>query len=271
MNLTGAIRSEVTKQFSTMMWWILALVLVFYIGSTAGGLGFVIAGTTEGLIPGESGMVFPGSPAALLYSFASSLGYVFALLIGTLMVTGEYRHQTLTPTFLATPRRGVALLAKLVVGAGLGLLYGVLALLSAVVPGAGALALFGMDTELGSSDTWAMFGRILLALVLWTLMGIGVGALVRNQVAAVVGVLAFTQFLEPIIRLAVSFIEGAGAASNILPGAASDALVGASFYSLAGGAASEPLAWWAGGLILAGYTALFLLLGWLLSWRRDIS
>ena len=66
-------------------------------------------------------------------------------------------------------------------------------------------------------------------------------------------------------------IEGAGAAANILPGAASDALVGASFYAIAGAAASEPLAWWAGGLILAGYTALFLLLGWLLSWRRDIS
>lgn len=271
MSLRNATRSEVTKQFSTMMWWILALVLVVYVGSTTGGLAFVMAATSEGVIPSEAGLPVPDDAGALLYSFASSLGYVFALLIGTLMVTTEIRHATLTPTFLAVPRRGIALLAKLAAGAVLGLLYGALALAAAVIPAAGVLALFGQGTGLGDSATWAMFGRILIALVLWTVMGIGVGALVRNQVAAVVGVIAFTQFLEPIIRLGASLIDGAAGLATFLPGGASDTLVGASFYALAGAGVGTEVAWWVGGLILAGYTAVFLALGWLFSWRRDIS
>ena len=35
--------------------------------------------------------------------------------------------------------------------------------------------------------------------------------------------------------------------------------------------AAEPLEWWAGGLVLAGYTVVLVVLGHLLSWRRDVS
>lgn len=271
MSLIHATRSEATKQFSTAMWWILGIVLVLYIAMTAGGLAFVMAASADGLIPSEAAMPIPDDVSSLLYSFASSLGFVFALLIGTLMVTTEYRHQTLTPTFLATPGRGRALLAKLLVGVLLGALYGALALLAAVLPSAGVLAGFGQETGLTDSGTWALFGRILLALVLWTLMGIGVGVLARNQVAAVVGVIAFTQFVEPIVRLAASFVQGADKVAAYLPGAASDALVGSSFYNLALSPDTFTLDWWAGGVVLAVYTVVFLLLGYLFSWRRDVS
>ena len=49
---------------------------------------------------------------------------------------------------------------------------------------------------------------MLLAFVLWVLVGIGVGALVRNQVGAIVGVLVFTQFLEPVGRTAAALRRG---------------------------------------------------------------
>ena len=47
--------------------------------------------------------------APLIYSFASSVGYVFPVLLGALAVTGEFRHKTLTPTFLAEPNRSLVL------------------------------------------------------------------------------------------------------------------------------------------------------------------
>ena len=274
MSLAAATRSEVTKTFTTAGWWILAIVLVVYVGTSAGGLGGVLAATASGSLDGaDAGM--PGIDdsviAGVIYSLAASLGYVFPLLIGTLMVTAEFRHETLTPTFLATPRRGIVLSGKVLVGILVGAIFAVLALISAVGPGAALIAVFGLDTGLSSSDTWAMFGRIAIALILWTL--VGVGALVRNQVAAIVIVLAFTQFVEPIARVAGNFVDGLREVTHYLPGAASDALVGFSIFSTVGSdpAVTTGIEWWVGGLVLAGYALVLLILGHLLSWRRDVS
>ena len=243
MSLAHATRSELTKQFSTSIWWILAIVLVAYVGFTAAVLGFVL----------------------------TAVGYVFPLLIGTLMVTTEFRHKTLTPTFLATPRRGVVLWAKLAAGILLGVLFGVIGVVASVAPAAAFLLGYGVDTELSSLDTWALFGRMILAFVLWVLIGVGVGALVRNQVGAIVGVLVFTQFLEPVGRAAASFVEGLSDVTRFLPGAASDALVGASLFTTATPASGDQLEWWVGGLVLLGYAVVLVALGHLTSWRRDVT
>lgn len=275
MTLVTTTRSETTKQFTTAMWWILAIVLLAYVGFTATVLGFVFSASATGALGDGNGPRIPedGLPP-LLYSTATAVGYVFPLLIGTLMVTTEFRHKTLTPTFLATPRRGTVLAAKLVVGVVLGLLYGAVGVLAAVVPSAAFLTGYGIETGFASSDTWAMLGRMLLAYVLWVFIGIGVGALVRNQVGAIVGVLVFTQFLEPVARAAASFVDGLDEVTKYLPGAASDALVGASVFSVSTaqtGTGGDALEWWAGGLVLLGYAAVLVVLGYLTSWRRDVS
>jgi len=275
MSLARATRSELTKQFSTSLWWVLAIVLVAYLGFTAGGLAATLGAVASGVLSDSAtGGALPGETLPpIIYSIATSVGYIFPLLIGVLVVTGEFRHKTLTPTFLATPRRGIALTGKALAGVVMGVLYGVLALVATVGPGAGLLAAFGEPTALDEPETWALLGRIVVAFVVWVLIGIGVGTLVRNQIGAVVGVIAFTQFVEPIVRTVAGFIGGVGDVIRFLPGAASDALVGASIYSTfaeaAGGAA--PLDWWAGGLILLGYAVVFLVLGGLLSWRRDVA
>ncbi|MFH8251297.1 ABC transporter permease [Microbacterium sp. B2969] len=274
MSLAAVTRSETTKQFTTSMWWILAIVLFAYVGFTASVLAFVFSASATGALPGNAPQIPAEGLPAVLYSTATSVGYVFPLLIGTLAVTGEFRHQTLTPTFLATPRRGTVLVGKLAVGVLLGVLYGIVGIFAAVGPSAGFLAGYGLDTDFTSSDTWAMLGRMVLAYVLWVFIGIGIGALVRNQVGAIVGVLVFTQFLEPVARAAASFVDGLSDVTKYLPGAASDALVGASVFSVSTattGSTSDPLEWWVGALVLLGYGILFVVLGWLSSWRRDVS
>jgi hypothetical protein len=114
---------------------------------------------------------------------------------------------------------------------------------------------------------------MILAYVLWVLIGTGVGALVRNQVGAIVGVLVFTQFLEPVGRAAAAFVDGLSDVTRFLPGAASDALAGASVFNAAtpGGTGSASLEWWAGGLVLLGYAVVLLAFGHLFSWRRDVT
>lgn len=272
MSLVAATRSESIKQFTVSAWWVLALVLFGYVGFTAGVLGFVFTASATGSLPGDGPRIPADGLSDLLYSTATAVGYVFPLLVGTLMVTSEFRHETLTPTFLATPRRGRALVAKVAVGVVFGVLLGVVGVLASVGISAGVLAGSGLDTRLGEADTWALIGRMILAFVLWTLIGIGVGALVRNQVGAIVGVLVFTQFLEPVARAAASFVDGLDAVTRYLPGAASDALVGASVFAIAGGGGTaDPLAWWAGGSVLLGVAVVVLVIGYVTSWRRDVS
>lgn len=272
MSLAAATRSETIKQLTVSAWWVLAIVLFVYVGFTAGVLGVVFTAAATGSLPGDAPPLPVDGLSDLLYSTATAIGYVFPLLVGTLMVTSEFRHKTLTPTFLATPRRGRALAAKVAVGILLGMLLGVVGVLASAGVSAGVLAAAGLDTRLGESDTWALLGRMILAFVLWTLIGVGVGALVRNQVGAIVGVLVFTQFLEPVARAAASFVDGLDAVTRYLPGAASDALVGASVFAVAGGAgAADPLAWWAGGAVLLGVAVVVLVIGYATSWRRDVS
>lgn len=270
MNLVNAFRSELKKQFSTAMWWVLAVILLAYVGFTAGALAATFGATAAGVLPGGEAV-----PEALLpplvYTLATAVGYVFPLMIGTLLVTGEFRHKTLTPTFLATPRRGIALGGKVGAGVVLGVVYAVVGIVAAVGLGAGLLAAFGVDTQLGLGETWATIGRMVLAYVLWVLVGMGVGALVRNQIAAVVGVIAFTQFLEPVLRTIGGFAEAVTPVTRFLPGAASDALVGGSLYTMLVPSGADELAWWAGGLVLLGYAAVLLVAGFFTSWRRDVT
>ena len=272
------VAAEFSKILTTRMWWILALVLFGYITLLAGGLAALFGGLESGAISpdavntggGSAGLTGLGSLPPLIYSFASSVGYVFPVLLGALATTGEFRHQTLTPTFLATPRRGRVLGAKtialFVVGAGLG----IVGLVGSV--GVGALIFGGFDVDplLADGDTWALIGRIVLAMALWAVIGVGLGVLVPSQVASIVIVLAFTQFVEPLLRFASTFTEITADIGKFLPGAASDALVGASFFTLASPGGST-LEIWQGGLVLLAYGLLATGIGYLVSWKRDVT
>lgn len=267
MSLAAATRSELTKQFTTNLWWILALMLVILVGGVAAAAGWGLGATATGVFGGDPSPLTGGQD--LVYGMSESLGYIFALLLGTIMVTNEFRHKTLVPTFLAVPKRGKALFAKIVAGTLLGLLYAVIALVAAVAPSAAFLAAYGQETVLAEPETWALFGRVVIALVLWTLIGVGIGTLVRNQAFAIVSVLTFTQFVEPIARIAANFVEGLGNVVAYLPGAASAALTGSSIFQLTSSTGAEALEWWQGGVVLAAYAVVLLILGYIASWRRD--
>jgi ABC-2 type transport system permease protein len=270
------VRSEFTKIFTTRLWWLLVLVLVIYLGALSGGLGMLFAGLQSGAIHARGGRIpIFGDLAPTLYSFASSVGYVFPVLFGALVTAGEWRHQTITPTFLANPHRFTALGAKICSAVVFGAGYGVPALATCVAGGALALRHYGIDAELQSADIWQLFARVLIAMALWGFVGVGLGVLVPNQAAVIVIILAFTQFIEPLLRLASAFSAETANAAKFLPGAASDALVGASFLDLQNNAQGSivvaQLSPQHGAVMLLGYGAVVTLLGCLTTWRRDVS
>lgn len=264
MSYVHAVRAEITKITSTRIWWVLAIIMVAYVGLVAGAGGFFVTALTREAPLGDI------SAPRLVYSFASSIGYVFPVLFGALAVTAEFRHKTLTPAFLVTPRRATVLWAKLTVLFVMGAVFGVLSLIAAVGPGALTLSFGDSGTGLDQPETWLMFARILLAMALWAAIGAGLGVLVPSQVAAIVIVLAFTQFVEPILRAVTSLVDWAASVGRFLPGAASDALVGTSFFTLTQGGGDE-LPWWGGALVLLAIAAITTAIGYVTSWRRDVD
>ena len=276
MSFLRSIAAEFQKVFTTRMWWLLALLLVGYVLVLAGGfgafLGWAVQNPEAAAETGSNTGIPPGMDLPpLIYTFASSIGYVFPVLLGTLAVTSEFRHRTLTPTFLADPHRSVVLAGKFVSQIALGAGLGIAAFATSVGAGAAALAAFGLDTGLDQSDTWALIGRGVLAMALWGAIGVGLGSLVPNQVAAIVIVIAFTQFVEPILRLVASFSDVTAQIGRFLPGAASDALVGTSIYSMMSMVASASLEWWQGGLVLLGLAVVATVIGGATVWRRDVT
>jgi len=274
MTLMNAVRAETMKLVTVRLWWILLLVLVGYIAFTAGLLAGLFGALGEQLAATPGSAQLPASSLPpIVYSTASSIGYVFPVLLGALATTSEFRNQTLTPTFLATPRRGAVLAAKLLVLAVAGAGYGVAALVASIGVGAPILAATGNPTALDSQETWLLAARVVLAMALWAVIGVGLGVLVPNQVAVIVIVLAFTQFVEPILRFGAAIWDWTARIGQFLPGAASDALVGSSVFTglATGPAVVESLDWWQGGLVLFGIAILAAVIGSATSWKRDVT
>jgi len=182
-----------------------------------------------------------------------------ALLLGILGMTTEFRHQTVTQTFLVTPDRGRVVAAKLVAYplAGITLTLVILAFTAAVATG--WLAAKGITPSLLD----ARLGRVLLgaalAAGLCALVGVGVAALVRNQVAALVGVAVWVLLVEGLL---MSLLNIPSSLAKWLPSAAAAALTNP------GGAQLSRLA---GALLLAGYALALALVGTRLVVRRDIT
>ena len=265
-----ALRVELRKTLTTRLWWILLLSLAAYMAFLAGILA--VAFTVEDPSGGQAGGGFGLDPSAIatsIYTLPASTGYVFPLVVGALAVTAEFRYRTISATFLAEPRRGVVLGAKLAASLLVGLLHGLVATAAAVGIGASVLAATGEPARLGESAIQRSILLTVLTMAIWAVVGVGFGALLTNQVASIIVALGFTQFVEPILRFVLLTNEATAGISRFLPGAAGEALAGGGLFG--GVAESDPLAPWQGGLVLLAYAAVLATVGWTTSLRKDIT
>jgi ABC-type transport system involved in multi-copper enzyme maturation permease subunit len=272
--MRAALVTEYRKLVTTRLWWILLLAMALYMAFLSGVLGWGISeGGGMAGSPGNSGgddvVLAPDAVVRAVYTIAVTFGYVFPLVVGALAVAAEFRHQTITPTLLAEPRRTVLLSAKLVAGFAIGLVFGIVGTLVAVGAGAAVLTALGKPTFLGDASTWRTIALSALALALWAVVGVGFGSVLTNQVAVIVVVLAFTQFIEPVLRFVLSLTSWGAGIAAYLPGAAGEAISGGSFYSETGvGTLLEP---WQGVLVMLAYGVGLAAIGRVTTFRRDVT
>jgi ABC-2 type transport system permease protein len=208
----------------------------------------------------ESGLPAVGTPQyeELILATSANANVLF-LILGIIGMTQEYRHRTATPTFLTTPRRGRVVVAKLLAYALAAVPFALLVVAVNYVVVAIHAGTRGAAPAL-NADNLTMLGSSGLALVIYAVLGVGLGALLRNQVGAIVGGLVYLFVVEPIIRQ----IPATSGAYKWMPGGAMEALT-ATFQG------PELLEAWQGGLLLLGYGLLAALLGTFLAVRRDVT
>jgi hypothetical protein len=121
----------------------------------------------------------------------------FAVLLGVLITTTEYRHGTITQTFLAFPVREQVLGAKALAAA----LVGALLVLPAIALALGiAFVWVGghQGFDLGSHEV-GLIGRLFVAAAVGGVLGLWIGAALARQLGAIIVVLGWLVFVEPII------------------------------------------------------------------------
>jgi ABC-2 type transport system permease protein len=106
--------------------------------------------------------------------FVGFLTRIFLLVLGIRAITDEFRYGTITPTLLTVPQRTRVVGAKLIAVAGAGL-----AITVAVMAAMTATASVGM---------------------IWPIIGLGIGLIVRAQVAAIVGGILWLMAIEDVVR-----------------------------------------------------------------------
>ncbi len=251
------VRAEWTKLFTTRVW------LGLLLGACAMAGGFAALFTGFAGRTGNDGQALPdiGTSAYERAAFAvSANATVLLLILGIIGMTQEYRHRTATPTFLVTPRRGRVVAAKLLAYALAAVPIGLLVIATNVLVVEIYAGARGAAPPL-TGDNLRVLAGAWAALVIYAVIGVGIGALLRNQVGAIVGALVYLFVVEGIVIRAIPAIAPL---FKWLPGGALQAMTATLD-------ATDLLDPWQGALLLIGYGLVAAVLGTLFAVRRDIT
>jgi ABC-type transport system involved in multi-copper enzyme maturation permease subunit len=285
--MIALIRGELLKIRTTNTWWLFGIGVV---GTTAlallvnclqadyflnqdppdtSGMDADDAATQMQQYAAQSKLV---AQAANIFTSGQFFGGLFVLMLGMLIVTNEFYHQTATATFLTTPHRSSVMGAKLVTGMAFAAAFW---LITTVISLPTGLLFFQAQDLSASLGEWEVQRAIifnLLVFMLWAIVGVGFGALIRNQIGAVLtGSLTYvigTQAATIIFFLIHEYLikeDWVNSAQVIVPAVAAQVFVSATE------AFPDAPEYWVGGIVMLAYGALGGLVGTLILRRRDIS
>jgi ABC-type transport system involved in multi-copper enzyme maturation permease subunit len=267
--MAGAVKAEFRKFFTTRMWWGMAIAM-FLAGAVFALLyALLVAGARQQGGPGTPPAPDLDSTAMISTVYTGGLGvaYLLALVIGVMAIGSEYRHKTITSTFLSAPKRLRVMLAKMISLLVIGGLYGVVFLLGSVGVGAAAIAAKGFSPLPEVGPIARTLGLSLLVLGLWALIGLGAGILIPNQVAAILIAVGAAWIVEPLLGFALGLVSWGQGIVPYMPSRATSAMVGQVNTT----ADVHLLSWWAAALVLAAYAVGMAGVGSLLTVRRDVT
>ncbi len=245
--MTTSIRTELRKLRSTRLAWL------------------VFAAAQLIVVAGVSGLVLSGGHLRDTDTVNKAVAHVglvslCTLLLGIYAVAGEYRHHTISDTYLSTPRRERVLAAKLVTYLAAGLIIGVAAAGTALITTKVWWSAKGVPLTLSDAGVWRTVAGGVAWNAAFAVVGVGLGAVIRNLAAAIAAALAWIALVEGIAGQLVG-----SELRRWLPFAAGQALGRATL----GG--SDHLPQWGAGGVLAGYAVIASAVAASITLRRDVT
>jgi ABC-2 type transport system permease protein len=183
----------------------------------------------------------------------------FAALIGVMAITSEFRHGTIRATFLVNPARTRVVAAKVTASIIFGIAFGALGSGLALATSLALIRARGYHVLIDAGDVRRLVLGTVVMCALWAAAGLGLGALVRNQVFAIVGLFAWVFVVEVLI------FEHFPAIGRFAPGAAGTALTGNAV-----GDSSHLVSAPVGGAVLGVYALALVAAGALAVARRGV-
>ncbi|MCT2586313.1 ABC transporter permease [Actinophytocola gossypii] len=295
------IKAEFLKILTTKLWWALAIPAVLLALAWAWGVSAFVTDIADDvadsdLLDAANIQVTDMSWSVLALTRAMNIATLFPMVFGALALASELSRKTITTTFLTAASRGSVLGAKAITYVAWGAIYGL------VVAGAASLG-----TVLGSNsdylpeggDWFLVLVAGVIACVLWTLLGMGVGALLGSPVGTLVILLIYAGFVGPVSELILFGVTEGSHLTGWLPNGSANGLTGATASEVLFGqvqdivgnnavlaqadvedfdmavrfAAGAPGAYslWVSGLIFLGWTMLFFVTGLFRNRSRDIT
>jgi ABC-2 type transport system permease protein len=247
--MIAQLRSELRKMRTTRtnLGLLLGLVALILFGVIAGSFS---SEADLSLLENQRELVGNGTFAA-----------VFAAMIGVMSMTSEFRHGTIRATFVFTPARTQVVSAKVLASFLVGMGFGALGVGLGLGTGVAMIRARGYEVLIDSGDVRRLLLGTIVMSALWAALGVGIGALVRNQVFAIVGLFVWVFVVEILI---FRYLPGVG---RYAPGAAGTAMTG----DTVGDSSIHLLSVSAGAALLAVYTAAVVLAGALAVSHRDVT
>jgi ABC-2 type transport system permease protein len=273
------VRSELLKIRTTNAWWLFAvgalglLAVAFAYNALFAHILFDET-STEGMSGDEAATFSAQSSsvyqAANLLTSGQFFGLLFVMLVGILVVTNEFHHQTATTTFLTTPRRTLVILAKLLTaalcGAGLWLVSTAINIPATMI----FLSTEHVSNHLGETPITRAILLNLLAYTLWGILGVGFGVLIRSQIGATVTAVVLYLIGTTVAGIIFTVLSNVfdqdwiDKIQIIVPSIASSLMI--SGTQLPG---NPPQ--WSGAAVLIGYAVVTGAIGTMIVRQRDIS
>lgn len=294
--MTGLIRSEIRKIRTTNTWWLLGLATLVM---TALALlvnciqaHFVLQPFDQYLKSATGGRPADQIPparlaelkaqwaaqhdvigqAANIFTSGQFFGVLIVSVLGILLITNEYYHQTATTTFLTTPHRTRVVVAKLVTGTLAAAAFWLFTLVINLIVGTVFLKTQGFGSHLGD---WPVERALLLnlaAYAIWAVFGVGFGALIRSQIGATITAtvlyLIGTAAAQIVFALVHEYLikkDWVLTAQVSVPAVASNIMISPTKTF------PESPPQWVGALVLVGYGVVAGLIGTLILRKRDVS
>jgi hypothetical protein len=253
--MINLVRSEVLKIRSTQVWfWMVLLAAAF---TALGTIGMVVTAINAH----DS-----GEPVNYYALFTQSEAAGVALLVlGLLGLTTEFRHKTITPTLLATPNRWLLLAGKAASYAVFAVLYALVCVLLNFAIAIIWLSAVDVPVEFSQGVPGGV-AKAFGSLVLTGIFGLGLGAVIRNQAAAMVFGIVYFFILDtalnytPWVRKGYAYTPGGAVKAFLSNGEVEN--MPSDVHLLAPAA---------GGLLFLAWALALLVIGGRISLRRDIS